>query len=121
MIVNAFLNEAAKAFSNESFVIPNYYAFSSSLSSVSSTDTSLSGEFSTRVANAKSRVDNTNTYIAVKSGALASTAGDTITAVAMLSASSGGTLMTELTVPSFLQTTAFDVEWTTTITFDRRL
>ncbi len=119
MIVNNFLNEAAKAFNSESFVLPNYYAVSSSLSSAVATDTVLSGEFSTRIANTKSRTDSTNTYVATRTGALASTAGDTITGVAMLSASVTGTLMTELTVPSFLQTTAFDVEWTTEITFSR--
>jgi hypothetical protein len=119
MIVDNLLNEAAKAFNNESFVLPNYYAFSSSITSVAVTDTVLSGEFGTRIANTKSRVDNINSYVATRAGALASTAGDAIFGVGMLSASSGGTLMTELTVPSFLQTTAFDVEWTTTLTFDR--
>jgi hypothetical protein len=119
MIVDNFLGEAAKAFNNESFVLPNYYAYSSSLSSVSATDTSLSGEFGTRTANTKSRTDNTTTYVATRTGTLASTSGDTIAGIGMLSASSGGTLMTELTVPSFLHTTAFDVEWTTTITFSR--
>jgi predicted cation transporter len=119
MIVNNFLNEAAKAFNNESFVLPNYYAYSSSLASVAVTDTVLSGEFGTRNVNTKSRVDNIVTMVAVKTGALASSTGDTIAGVALLSASSGGTLMTELTVPSFLHTTSFDVEWTTSITFDR--
>lgn len=119
MITNNFLDEAAKAFNNESFVLPNYYAVSSSLASVASTDTSLSGEFGTRVATTKSRSTNTTSYVGISSGAGASTDGDTIAGVALLSATSGGTLMTELTVPSFLHTTAFDIEWTTTITFNR--
>jgi hypothetical protein len=119
MIVDNFLKEAAKAFNNETFVIPNYYAWSSSLSSVASTDTTLSGEFGTRLATTKSRVDNVSTYVVTRTGALASTAGDTILGVGLLSASSAGTLLTELTVASFLQTTAFDVEWTTEITFSR--
>lgn len=119
MIVDTFLDEAAKAFNNESFVIPNYFTVSSSLASVASTDTSLSGEFGTRIALTKSRTDNTTTYVAMRNGSLASTTGDTIMGAAMLSASSGGTLFTELTMPSFLQTTAFDVEFTTTIDFTR--
>jgi hypothetical protein len=66
------------------------------------------------------RVDNTVTYTGTRSGTQVVTAlGDLITAFGTFSSSTGGVLMSQLSVGTITQTTNFDIETVTSITFDR--
>lgn len=119
VIPDTHLKEVAKAMSGESYVTPNYYAFSNTLTTANVTDSTLSGEYGSRLAVTKTRDDNIVTFSAVKTGALVSSSGESIKGVGSFSASSGGTLMTETVIPTINQTQAFDVEFITSITYRR--
>jgi hypothetical protein len=119
MITTIQLNELAKAYNNESYVIPSFTAYSSSLASVSASDTTLSGEIGARASASRVRSGGspTVTVTSIRSGALSSSAGDTLTGVALLSSSSGGSLLAEFVISSILHTTSYDVQTDITITF----
>jgi hypothetical protein len=120
MILNTFLNNMAKAIGNEAYVYPSYLAADTALTAVLSTDTVLPGEKGVRSLVTYDVVDNTATYTATRSGTNVTTsAGDNLTAFALLSASTGGTLLSEITVGTLNQSTSFDIEAITTITFNR--
>jgi len=119
VIPNTHLNEVAKAMTGESFVTPTHYAFSNTLTTVDVTDTSMSGEYGTRLAVSKTRDTNVLTYSATKTGALVGTDGESIKGLASLSASTSGTLMTETVIPTINHTQAFDIEFITQITYTR--
>ena len=119
VIPNAHLNEVAKAMSGDSFVTPLYYGFSSTLTTTDVTDTSMTGEYGSRLSITRTRSDNINSYTTIKTGALVSTSGETIKGVAMFSASTSGTLMTETAIPTINQTNSFDIEFVSQITYDR--
>jgi len=119
VIPDTHLVEVAKAMAGETHVVPAYYGFSETLVTANITDTSLYGEYGTRIAVDMTRDANVISYSATKTGALVGTDGESITGLASLSASTAGTLMTETVVPTINQTDAFDVEFITTITYDR--
>lgn len=119
VIPDTHLAEVAKAMAGESYVVPAYYAFSNTLTTANITDTSLSGEYGARVAVDMTRDVNVISYSATKTGALVGTAGESILGLASLSASSTGVLMTETVIPTINQTSAFDIEFITEITYDR--
>ncbi len=119
VIPDTHLKEVAKAMAGESFVTPDYYAFSNTLTTVDVTDTTMSGEYGSRILTSMSRNENIISYSATKTGALVSSSGEDIKGIASLSASSGGVLMTETVVPTISQTQAFDIEVITQITYTR--
>ena len=120
MILDTFLAENAKAFNGESFVIPAYIGVSTSAVSVLITDTSLAGERGTRFAISNARSSNTITSDAVRSGTqILVPAGETLTTAALFSAVTNGTMLTEVSIGSILQTTAFDIEFFSTLTWNR--
>lgn len=119
-IPNTHLNEVAKAMAGESFVSPTHYGFSNTLTTVDVTDTSMAGEYGSRVAATMTRDNNIISYSATKTGAIVSTSGESVKGVASFSASTSGTLMTETVIPTINQTQAFDIEFITQITYDRK-
>lgn len=107
----------AKFINGESTVIPGYVAFSEDSIIPDPTDTSLPSELD-RSSIAGSRIANTATFSAIRSGATATpSTGDFINSLGLLNTSSGGTLFAEATVPDILHTSDFDfeVEWQITI------
>jgi hypothetical protein len=119
MIPNTHLNEVAKAMTGEAYVIPEYYGFSDTLTTVDVTDTTMSGEFGTRIAATATRDNNEVTYTGMRTGALVPTDGETLTGLALFSDVTGGTLMTETVIPEINHTNAFDIEFITTIRYTR--
>lgn len=120
MINDNFLVELAKALAGESYVVPTYLAFGSSVLTESATSTSLSGEFGSRVAVTDSRALNVVTFNGLRSGASVSTsAGDTLNGMALFSSSSGGTILTNTALSSIIHSTAYDIEVDSVITISR--
>lgn len=120
MITDLFLNEMAKALAGESYVVPTYLAFGSSVITESAGSTTLSGEFGSRVAVTDSRSTSTVTFTGTRSAASVSTsAGDTLNSMGLKSSSSGGTHLSETALSSIIHTTTFDIEVESIITFGR--
>lgn len=120
MILDLWLNEMAKAFASESYVIPTYYTVSTSVTSVLSSDTSFAGERGSRFACTASRTLNTATYTGTRSSTqVVTSAGDALTAAALFSASSSGTVLSEYTMGTITQSTGFDIEFITAVTWGR--
>lgn len=121
-VLNNLLTEAAKAFAGESYDTISHLAFSTDGSfAVSVSDTSLSGEAGTRVSVTGTRSTATVTFNGIRTGAsVSSSAGETLTGAGLLSASSGGTLLSEITLPDLLHTTSYDIEVDWGFTFQRR-
>lgn len=119
VITDGYLKEIAKAMSGESFNYATYNAFSSTLTTENIADTSLAGEYGSRLILTTVRSDNVVTYSSTKTGAIVSTSGEAVKGLGLLSASSGGILMTETAIPTINQTNAFDVEFITQITYTR--
>jgi hypothetical protein len=120
MILDTFLNENAKAFNGESFVVPAYLAVATGAVTPLITDTVLTGERGTRFAISNIRSSNVISSDGIRSGAqILVPAGETLTTLALFSAATGGTILTEASIGSILQTTAFDIEVFSTLTWNR--
>lgn len=120
VLTDVFLEEMAKALNNESFTTPVGIAFSSSVITPAATDTSLAHEYD-RAGLSGTRSTNEVTFSGLRSGAVASSTGDYINLVGVLSTSTtGGNLFVEALVPSVLHTTSFDFEVDATITIERK-
>ena len=125
MITDRFLGEVAQAIGGEAFNIPEYTAVTTDIVStdLTETTTSLNGEIGDRLTNTVSREDNVVSYSAIRSGTtdLVSTSGDTLEGFGTFIDEAGNTLMTGVVfdIP-FTHTNAFDVEFITTITVDRK-
>ena len=122
MINDNFLNEIAKAINSESYVVPSYITFGTSVISAAVTDTVLSGETGTRISATKTRSNNVITHNALKTGStITSSTGTVIYSSAMFSALTSGTLMTEIPISAGItHTTAFDIEVDWYVTIDRQ-
>lgn len=112
-IYDGMLTEVAKAISGESYELISHMVCSSDSSfAVSVSDSSLSGEFGSRVATTDSRSGTTVTFNSIRTGAsLVSSSGDTLYGAGLFTSSSGGTLMAAITLPSLLHTDSFDIEF----------
>ena len=120
MIVNTFLERIAGLINGETALIPTYAAFSSDSITADATDTSLPSELdSPRLSITKSRSGTTTTYSFVRSGSAIGSDGDTLNAVAIIDSATGGYVLSEVSVPSLLQTSDFDVEVDWKITVER--
>lgn len=115
MIVDTFLNRIAGWLNGETANIPSYVAWSSSVITPAGTDTSVPSEYDESAATG-SRVLTVTTFNSLRTGAIASSAGDYINSIYLLD-SSTGTLLAEALVPSVLHTTTFDLEvdWQLTV------
>lgn len=120
MITDKFLEEVAKVLNAESYVIPAYYSFSTSLVTPAVTDTVLDGEIGTRVAVTKSRSGQDVEYIGTRlATSVVATTGDTLSIIGMSNSLTVGTLLHEQTISGLIQTTAYDIEFTNTIGVNR--
>jgi len=120
MINEQFLVNSAKAFNGESYSVPSYFLVSTSTASVSAASTSISEEIGSREALTSSRVTNVVTYNNIRAGAsvIASTGND-IRTIALMTASTNGSVMTSLNVGGIVQTTAFDIDFDWSIRYKR--
>lgn len=119
MITNNYLTEIAKAMASESYVVPTYMAFGSTVLTPNAASTSLTGEQDARTALTDSRSSNVVTFSGIRTGALVSGSSDTLNSIAMFSASTGGTMLSENSLASIIHTTAFDVAVDFQITVSR--
>lgn len=120
MIVNGALIEIAKSLSGESYVTPAYLTVGTTVVTAAITDTSISGEVGSRLLATKSRNSYTISYNNIRLATVVTNpTGDSINSVGLLSASTAGTLFTVNTLPAMVQTTAYDIELTQTITVGR--
>jgi hypothetical protein len=110
MLMDNFLYAVAGWMNGETFTIPSFGAWSSTVLTPAGTDTSLAHEYATRSAATGARVLGDTTFTITRSSVLASSSGDYINSLGLLTASSGGTLYAEALVPSILHTTTYDFE-----------
>lgn len=116
-ILNTYLNSLA---TQEG--VTAYLAISTStdFDAYSVTETSIPGEYSSRISMTASVVDNVVTWSGIKSGASVPASGITYTGMALFTASSGGTLMFTAPLASTVHTTNFDIEFNWEATYTRR-
>lgn len=116
-IQNIYLNSVA-----ENETVTAYIAVSTStdFDANSITATSIPGEIGSRITANASRSNNVVTWSGIRSGAIASGAGDTLTGVALFTAATGGDLMFTAPLASITHTTNFDIEFNFETTFTRR-
>jgi hypothetical protein len=125
MINDRFITETAQAIAGEAFSIPSYSVVSTDIATtdIDATDTSLDGEVGTRKVNTISRLTNSVSYSAIRSGTtdiVATSGGDTIDGFGTFISSTGDNLMTEVALDTpFTHTSSFDVEMITTIDIAR--
>jgi len=118
VVLNNMLDEVAKAIASDSYVMPSYLAFGSDVLTIAVSDSSITGEIGSRSAFTDSPAGATVTFNAIRTGAVvASSDGEYLNAAYAISASTGGTLLSELTLPSLLHTTNFDIDtdWSFTV------
>lgn len=114
MINDNFLTEMSKALASESYDVPAYAAWGSTVLTVSATSTSLSGEYGARSALSDSRDGIEVAFSGLRTGAsVSSSSGDVLNGISLNSASSGGTHLSEVLLSSIIHTTGFDitVDW----------
>lgn len=118
MITNTFLDRIAGLLNGESVLIPAYAAFSSDVITATTVMTSLPSELDDpRLSVGKTRSGTTVTYSFIRSGAVVGSSGDYLNAMALIDSLTGGYVLSAVTVPSLLHTSAFDVEvdWKVTV------
>lgn len=116
-ILNTYLNSIA---SQEG--VTAYLAISTStdFDAYSVTETSIPGEYGSRVACSASVTNNVVTWSGIKSGASVPAGGVTYTGIGLFTLASGGTLMFTAPLASTVHTTNYDIEFTYETTYTRR-
>jgi hypothetical protein len=109
MILDNFLTQMAKGINAESFVIPSHLAFATSVNTVTAGMTTITGEVPTRIAAPGSRLSTVVTFSGTRPAASASALGQPLVNLSLWSSSTGGTVLSAITIPTVLQTTTFDV------------
>ncbi len=121
-ITDNYLYEITKAANNESYVIPSYQAVGTSeVASISTSATALDGEIGSRTSGTLSRSLNELTFSSTRTTAdVVSTAtGDTLKSTGVFSAATASTFLFGVPISGITQTTNFDIEFVTTLVFDR--
>lgn len=120
MITDLMLNEMAKGLAGDSFVIPSHFAYSTDTVAITAAMTTISGEVSTRNAAGDVRTLNQVNFSGIRSGTqVTSSAGITLKTLGVFSASTSGTLLSAVTLPSILHTTTFDIDTEVNYTINR--
>jgi len=119
MITNVFLSEVAKALAGDSYVVPSYMAFGSTVITPLASATTLTGAFGARNILTDGVATNVITWSGIRSGALSASAGDTLNGIAFFSASVVGSLLSVNTLSSIIHTTAFDIAVDYALTVNR--
>lgn len=110
-VTDSFLNEVAESFVTGTIPVPSHVGFSNGTSIiVDPTSTSLQGEFGSRVAVTSNNTLNETTFSGIRSGAAASSSGDSLNSFGLFTASSSGVLCAQAIITNLLQTSDFDVE-----------
>jgi len=121
-IINSFLNNMAKASVGESFdTLTHLLVGTTEVTSIDVADTALEGEIGTRASLTRSRVNNTSSFTAIRSGTdvIDTTNGDNLRSVGADIAATGNDLQLGVVIDE-LQTTAFDIEFQFDVSFNRR-
>jgi len=125
MITDSHLNEITKAVNQETAIFPNFQARGTAdIDAVNSDDTAISGEIGSRVSLTGVRTDNTLEWSSIFSGANVQDTinGDDIGTVGVFNTASVSTddpLHIGVAVNGVTQTTNFDIEVITNITYTR--
>lgn len=120
MINDTWLNEMAKSVNGESFVTPAFATVVTGTQSFAVTDTTMTGEKGARFSLTKSRASNVvNASGTRTSASVTQVTGDTLTGFGVFDTISSGTLLSQITLPSLVQTTAFDIQFDTAVSFTR--
>ena len=125
MITDTHLNELAKAANQESAIFPNYLARGTTdITAVNTDDTTIDGEIGTREDLTGVRTANVVEWSGIFSGADVqdTSNGDDIGSVGVFNTITSATtdpLQIGVAVNGVLQTTNFDVEVITNITYNR--
>lgn len=119
-LTDTFLNQVAGVLNSESMTVPSHIGFSSTAITIDPSDTTLSGEFGSRVAVTSDRTLNETTFSCIKTGATVGSSGERINAMGLFNAASSGDLHAEALVSSSLQTSDFDVELDWIVKLQRR-
>ena len=121
-VTNTFLNELAKAINGESYLTASHIvAGSTDVSTIDTSDTTIQGELGSRISTSGSRTDNNVEFSAIRSGAVVidTTNGDDINSAGLLTAETGGELLSGITLGGVTQTTNFDIEFIFDLTVER--
>jgi len=121
-ITNNFLNEIAKSINDESYEVSTSQAVATTIvASIYTTDTSLSGEIGARTSLSGTRTNNELEFTSLRSSTsvLDTTDGDKLKSTGLLTATSGGILLTGVVLSGITQTTNFDLEVVTSISVNR--
>lgn len=109
MINNNTLTGIADLICGNAVSIPSHLALSSTAPTFTPTDTTLSGEFGTRITLTKAR---SGTVAKLSATRVASSSTSTpINSLATFSSITSGNIWSAMLVPSLLQTTNFDVDF----------
>jgi len=121
-LTNNFLYEVAKAINSESHLVPSHMAVgTTTVTAINTTDTVLAGEIGSRIAASNSRVNNAVEFFGTRSStAVLASTGDSIKTAGIMTAATGGLLMSGIVVSGVTQTTNFDIEIRNTFTVNRR-
>lgn len=124
-ITDTTLNEVAKAIANESFLVPNYLATGTTIvTSINTTDTSLSGETGDRIALTGSRTNNEIEFTATRSASdvVDTTNGDAIKSSGLHNTDTAATsdpLLFGVVHAGITQSTDYDLEFIYTVRVQR--
>jgi hypothetical protein len=122
MILDNFLNEVAKALAGSSYVYPAYLTVGTGTTALSTSSTALSGEVGdARRSMTITRSANVVDFSAVRPGSdVNSSSGEYLNELGIFSALTSGTMLSALSIPSLLQTTAYDIEISGSFTVNRQ-
>jgi len=110
MINNNFLEGLAKMLNGESYTVPNYMAFGSTLITPTSADTSVAGEFD-RNATTSSRSTYTVKFVGSRTAAEAN--NETLYNTALVNSSvlySSGNVQANTVIASIIHSSTFDID-----------
>jgi len=120
MITDNLLVGMAKLAAGEGYTVTGYGTVSSDSSfSATATTDSVSGELGSRSSVTPSRTDKTVNYSFVRSGSVASSAGDVLYGVALMPLSTGDGCQVAVELPGLTQTQSFDIDFDFDITMRR--
>lgn len=115
------LNSMAAALVQDTYIVPAFMAFGTSIITPSITDTIIDGEIGDRVNLSNPiRTNNEVEYTALRlAGDVGDTTnGDNIRSIGTLTTETSGDLLSLVALPGILQTTNFDIDTTLKIIFN---
>lgn len=117
---DTLLYQLAGSLNGEAYDNPSHAGFSSTAITIDPTSSSLSGEFGSRVVVSGSRTLNEVSFNGLKTGAVVSSVGESISSFGLFNASSSGDLQAHALTASLLHTSDFDIEVDWVISVQRK-